>query len=527
MSIAELAARAHRVGPWLVATRRRPAVAWASATFLALAVLAGAPGISRDEAAVLERATDARRVAASPEPAGRPSPPLGGEAAAATHAVFSRLGVPHVHAARLATALFGAVLSAAIALLAWDLAGGTAALLAPALFWAAPRHLHAGLVATPDLALAALVAAAVLAYRRASVAPERRARLRAAALAGVIFGAAVAARADAWVLLPALAVHAGVARALNAIAVRDDLEQRLHGVPLALIAMIALGPVVLLATWPSLWPSPFLRLAAAFAPSGAVPSVRPVLVTALTVPVTILLAYLAGIGHALLRIGRVLHGRALAAVASDEALLLLCAATPFAAAAVGIAPSFAGVRPWLHAMPFLAVLGARALLAAARVASPARAAPLAASLVLCVLWPGLRATAHFHPAGASSWNEIAGGAPGAATLGLPRQDGGEAAAALLPILNARASAGARVFWPTAAPAALRALSRDGRLRPDLVAVDGPEDADLAVVTLEGAGASRDAEYRAWSAFRTARPAAGAYLDEVPLALVYARAGSWR
>jgi hypothetical protein len=46
-----------------------------------------------------------------------------------------------------------------------------------------------------------------------------------------------------------------------------------------------------------------------------------------------------------------------------------------------------------------------------------------------------------------------------------------------------------------------------------------------VLTLDGG--SRDAEYRAWAAFRTARPVAGVYLDEVPLALAYARPGAWR
>jgi hypothetical protein len=41
------------------------------------------------------------------------------------------------------------------------------------------------------------------------------------------------------------------------------------------------------------------------------------------------------------------------------------------------------------------------------------------------------------------------------------------------------------------------------------------------------GGERDAEYRAWSALRTARPVAGVYMDEVPLAFVYARAGAWQ
>jgi hypothetical protein len=45
------------------------------------------------------------------------------------------------------------------------------------------------------------------------------------------------------------------------------------------------------------------------------------------------------------------------------------------------------------------------------------------------------------------------------------------------------------------------------------------------VTLDGG--SRDAEYRIWSAFRTARPSSAVFLDEVPLVHVYARPGAWR
>jgi hypothetical protein len=108
---------------------------------------------------------------------------------------------------------------------------------------------------------------------------------------------------------------------------------------------------------------------------------------------------------------------------------------------------------------------------------------------------------------------------------MQRQDGGEAAAAVLEAINARARRGARIWWPRTAPEAVNAWTRDGRLRADLLRADGPELADLAVVALDGA--SRDDEYRAWAALRTARASAGAYLDEVPLVLVYARSGAWR
>jgi hypothetical protein len=82
-----------------------------------------------------------------------------------------------------------------------------------------------------------------------------------------------------------------------------------------------------------------------------------------------------------------------------------------------------------------------------------------------------------------------------------------------------------VFWAGLPPAAIDLYARDGRLRPDLAVAAGLADADLAIVWLDGR--SRDLEYRAWSALRTDRPAAGVYRDEVPLAFVYARAGAWR
>jgi hypothetical protein len=92
-------------------------------------------------------------------------------------------------------------------------------------------------------------------------------------------------------------------------------------------------------------------------------------------------------------------------------------------------------------------------------------------------------------------------------------------------VNARARPGARIWWPGVSPQAVGAYVRDGRLRADLGSAAGPEQADVAVVALDGV--SRDAEYRAWAALRTARPSAGIYRDEVPLALVYARPGAWR
>ncbi|WP_242360242.1 MULTISPECIES: glycosyltransferase family 39 protein [Anaeromyxobacter] len=524
------ARRLARPGP------RAGAVLAAVATAAVLGLLAGAPGISRDEARVLGAAE--RVAGAAPLPrAEATSPPLAREAAGLAHGLFSRLGASHLRAFRLGTVAFAAVLSALLALAGHALAGASGAVLAPLLFWLAPRHLHAGLVATPDLAAAALWLATAWAYRRADRAAGSAERRGAAAAAGILFGAALTARTDAWILLAALALHAIAAPRVTprpGAPVALDASPPRRGGPLAIAAMVLLGPAILVLSWPWLRADLHGRLAAAFAPGGGwhlagapAAGLHALLVTALTVPAAILWVFAGGALHATAQAvrGGVPDARGGGSAARDALLLVLCAVAPFAAAAAGLAPGAPGVRPFLPAMPFLALLGARALVAVAASAWPSRRAPLLAALSVLVLWPALRQAVHAFPSGASAWNELAGGAPGAASRGLRRQDGGEAAASVLEPLNARARPGARVWWPSTAPEAVEAWVRDGRLRPDLRRADGPEDADVAVVALDGA--SRDDEYRAWAAFRTARPAAGAYLDEVPLALVYARSGAWQ
>lgn len=537
--------------PRLAPGPRAIAIAAAVATCAALAPLAGAPGISRDEARVIGSAVGELR-AAPPAPVpdlAAPSPPLAREAAGAAHGLFSRLGMSHVRASRIGTVAFAALLSALLAVAGRALAGAAGAVLAPLLFWLVPRHLHAGLVATPDLAAAALWLATAWAYRSAGRAAGAAARRGAAVAAGLLFGAALAARTDAWILLAALALHAPLASRLSRSsrpAEAPDVPEaapaaRARGGFLALAAMALLGPAILIAAWPWLWADLPGRLAAALVPGrgqvaaawdffgaplvGRPPAHYALAVTALTVPAAILWTYAGGLLHALAQAAKAAHRRGRDADGGDDLLLALAGSAPFAASALGLGPLVAGVRPWLPAMPFLALLGARALVSAASAAWPVRRAPLAAAASVLVLWPALRQTVHAFPAGAAAWSELAGGAPGAASLGLQRQDGGEGAAAVLEEVNARAPRGARIWWPRTAREAVTAWTRDGQLRPDLAWAEGPEAADLAIVALDGA--SRDDEYRAWAALRTAHPSAGAYLDEVPLVLVYARSGAWR
>ncbi|WP_242394237.1 glycosyltransferase family 39 protein [Anaeromyxobacter oryzisoli] len=533
--------------------RRRIALAWAAAAFLGLAAVAGGAGITADEAAVLSAARGGAEGDASAPPV-LDRGPLAPLLARAADATASRIGLPHRVAVRLPALLAGALLAALLALLGHDLAGPAGALLAPALCLLVPRELVLSATATADGLSAALGLGAIWAYRLAG---RTRRRLGASVAAGLLLGLAVAARLDAWIILPVVAVHALLERALRRGSTErstdapdgpggedgsDDpraaaLEARLHGVPLAVAAMALVAPLVLAAIWPSLLVPP-LRTFAAAVPSGAglpylgaplapprPPPGYPLLLTALSVPLGILLAEAGGLVHAVARLWRARRPGPPALDAGDELLLLAGAIAPLAAAQTGIAPLLGGVRAWALAFPFLALLGARAILAAARTAWPARARPLAAALALLVLYPAARAVARGWPALGGTWNELAGGAPGAASFGLQRQERGEAAHAILPELEARARPGARVVWLGVAPEAVAVYAADGALRPDLSTVADPADADLAVAVLDGG--SRDAEYRTWAAFRTSRPVSGVFVDEVPLVLVYARPGAWR
>jgi hypothetical protein len=570
MSAPALTVRPPPVLARLVSTGAGIALLWGVVTFVGVAAVSRGPGVGPAEAAVLAAAgaEPSGADASAHVPAAHVPAALGPLAARLAHAVTRPLGLSHLGGYRLAGALAAGLLAAIVALLAADLAEAGrgpspawAAALAPGLVLLAPRLLHLAVVSTPDVLAAALSLGVIWAYRRAALHDPARPRagrgrrLVHALAAGVLFGLAVAARLDAVLLLPALAIHAALVRAVRGApptatpaplpprddadpgdALAEDLEARLHGVPLALAAMAVLGPVVAVVLWPQLAAHP-LRAAAAFLQPEAgltwrgAPLARhrpplgyPLLYTALATPAALLVTWIGGAAHAAARLAHAVR-RDPGVDFADELLLLLAVALPFAAAQAGLAPLAAGYRPWVAALPALAVLAARALVSAARSAWPERAAALTGALALLVLYPAARGAFAAWPVPGAWWGELAGGAPGATGRRLPRQERGEAVAPLLAAVNERARDGARIRWIGVPPEAVRAYARDGRLRPDLGVAEELAAADLAVAVLDGG--SRDEEYRAWAAFRTDRPADGVFLDEVPLAWIYARPGAWR
>jgi len=536
---------------------RRVALAWAAGVLVVAAATAPAVGISRDESVYFEAAqgyarfwgefvrapSHALALADLFYAANREHPPLAKSAFGLTHAVLSNaLGLTgHAQGLRFGAFLFAALLAALLSAWGHALAGRWGGALAPAFFFLVPRHFYHSHPAVLDLPETALWFATVYAFWRSTGGSGDRPRSPGWAVAtGLLFGAAIATKHNGWFLLPAL-FASWLLGSLPA-ALRGGARAVSTRFPAALAAMAVLGPLVLYACWPWLWRDTWARFAGYVSfhlhhenypwmyfgrllRDPPFPVAYPFVVTALTVPAAILAAMAGGLAQCASRIVRSLRGGGREMSLPTEVLIFANAVLPIALIAWPTVPHFGGVKHWMPAMPFLALLAARAIVSAGKLLAPRRSGPLTAALAALALAPGALQVAHDHPFGTAAWNELAGGAPGAASLGMQRQFWGDNMVAILPALNEHAASGARVWFQEATWLAVQEYQRDGRLRPDLAWAYGPEDADISVWHYHRE--FLDKEFRTWTTFGSARPVAGAYLDEVALVQLYARPGAWR
>ncbi len=529
--------------------RRGIALAWAAAVFAVAAATSPAVGVSRDESVYVEAgasyarfwgealrdpahvlASADRHYAYNHEHPGFAKGLFGLTRSALSDAA-GLLG--EVQGSRAGAWLLAAFLAALLALWGFDLAGPACGAIAPALFFLVPRNFWHSHPALLDLPVTTLVLGTSYAFWRST--GTSRGRLSSAGwavAAGVLLGAALATKHNAWFVPPVLVV----AWLLGAYRGRPS-----SAAP-ALLAMAAIGPLVLVAAWPWLWHQTLPRIQGwlgyhlhhenypwmyfgSLLREPPFPVSYPFVVTALTVPLAVMVAMAGGLAQAVSRIVSAWRGRGPEVSVPTEWLLLLSALFPIALIAWPTVPRFGGVKHWMPAMPFLALLGARALVTAGRLLWPSRTGLATGALALLALAPAAWQVAHVHPFGTAAWNEVAGGAPGAATMGMQRQFWGDAAVAVLPAVNTHAAPGSRVWFQETTALAARQYQRDGRLRADLSVASGPEDADISIWQYHQE--FRDREFRTWTEFRTTRPVTGAYLDEVPLVQVYARPGAWR
>jgi hypothetical protein len=311
--------------------------------------------------------------------------------------------------------------------------------------------------------------------------------------------------------------------------------------------MAAFGPVIFYLHWPYLWHAPVERTAwylnfhathnhyawfylGTLMREPPFPLAYVLVKTALTVPTSLFVPMVTGW---LVLAGRTvlsLFARTRAWVRMPslaEGLVGVNAVASILIISHPDVPHFGGVKHWLPSMPFLGLLagvavtrGCEALVERLRprwpkVSLAAVAAPVFALLML----PALIGLVRVFPYGTSFYSELAGGVPGAASLGMQRQFWSSNVTAVLPWINQHAPRNGRIFLHEVNGLSFRDYQRNGMLRGDLQQA-GAFDADIAAYQYHQE--FREHEFNIWESFGTRTPATGLYLDETPQVVVYQR-----
>jgi len=379
-------------------------------------------------------------------------------------------------------------------------------------------------------------------------------------LCGVFYGFALATKHNAWLIPCFLVLHYLWMRR------GDFLRLRPPRVPLAFVSMASLGPIVLFALWPWLWHAPVARAREwvnrhaqhehynfeylgrnwnlppppAQAGRWLLRATFPFVSTAFTVPVTTLALAAAG--------AVVLARRRRRATPEDESgaraswlrpaadvdlapgmFLAVQILGPLGTLALPSTPIFGGVKHFLTAMPFLAVVAGVGLAWVTRQAGSLvrasrlrRALPAALAGLLCL--PAVAETQRSHPDGLGHYNLLAGGFAGGASLGMNRQFWGYSVLPLLPWIKAHRPPSNRVYWHDVLHDAVMMYVRDGRLPLGIgdtgVGESVVAQSDLGIVILEKHFAVY--EYLHWTAYQTTQPAQVYAHEGVPFVVAYQR-----
>jgi hypothetical protein len=527
---------------------RRLPIALAAVTFILLFVTQATVGFVRDEGYYFEAAHHYEQwlllALRSPAAALRATerywsinsehPGLAKLSFAASHLVFTSWlrWLPDALAYRLPAFVFGGLLTYWLAILGGQRSRASA-VAAPALFWCAERTFFHGHLACFDVPICALTAGVGVAWARAigvlgspqtrDTEPDPAASSASnGAWLGFLFGCALGVKHNAWFLPVVLLIHALL------------LPRPLRGRALRTLPWLLLGPAVLFVTWPLLWHEPLRHLSEWIAfhthhvhyawyylgrelRAPPFPIFYPLVLLALVLP----LPQVALFAAAGVRLLWDFAHRAISPLRLLELGLAGAAILPFM---IRTTPIFGGIKHWLAFIALLAPEAAHLLVRSVELAMTAgwRRAPAFVLAAAAALVPGLWQIVHVHPYGTSAYGELAGGIPGAASLGLQRQYWSNNVTGVLPWLNAHAPRGARVFFHEVNYQSYRAYQQAGMLREDIQYAFGPADAQYAA--LQWHREFRDREPETWNAFGTRFPATGLYLDETPQVIVYARPG---
>ncbi len=457
-------------------------------------------------------------------------------------------------AMRLPAQLFSALAIMLTFLLGTAVASRRVGLLAALLFLLTPRHFYHAQLACFDMPAVAVWLATILAWRKA----QRSASWGVAT--GIVWGLALAVKHNSFFIPIVLLLHWLIVSARDFSISRSGLG--LPRIPLAFFSMLILGPAIFYAHWPILWHHPIDRLSWYFSfhlhhinyyweyfgkllTDPPFPWLYPFAVTALTLPLPFLILASLGMGRVTWGLlGRWIAtpvramGRLAGLVAPtdktnkaseslmgldpwDAWLLWLNTLIPFLVIAIPSVPIFGGIKHWMHAMPFAAVLAAVAMermILLLPKTSPRWSAWRYSALAALVLAPGLAGLIWIGPYGSSFYNSLAGGISGAADLGMQRQYWSNNVVGLLPWINENLPSGARVYFHEVTGESFHAYRRDGLLRPDIRPAWSPDYADYTVYQYHREFV--DTEYQVWNRTGDRTIIKGLYLDQVPMSMIY-------
>lgn len=205
---------------------------------------------------------------------------------------------------------------------------------------------------------------------------------------------------------------------------------------------------------------------------------------------------------------------------------------PLAVLALPSTPIFGGVKHFMPAMPYLAVVAScglawvtSGLVQALRArAGQRRLVPVSVALSVLVCAPAVIETERSRPDGLSHYNMIAGGFAGGASLGMNRQFWAYCVLPMLDWVNHHGPDNQRMYWHDVLGDALAMYKRDGRLAMS-VGDTGSSEAGIArsamgLMVIERHWALSEKYF--WDQYATVRPSLVRTREGVPLVIGYER-----
>ena len=476
----------------------------------------------------------------------------------------ARLG-PMLFGLRLPTMLSAGIMVWLLFVVACRWYGRPAALIAVALWTTLPRPFMHAHIACFDYAATASWFAMVYTLQQAARSE------RWAWASGVVFAVAAAVKFNVYFVPPVMIVW-WCCTTLRRTPKADRWAWKTwRNVVITLASIVVIGQLLFIAHWPWLWYDTLFRFGSylGFHLSHEFytiqylgemyirppfPLLFPVVMTFFTVPASTLLIGLVGAGmvgattwrtwpgplmsqlvrRLLRREAGDTPGPGAAAPAVDaeaydrDLLAVTMVGVPFLVIALPNTPIFGGTKHWMHALPYLSILGGAAvqflIRAGARywgglaTAGRQRIVALAAACFLAV--PGIFGIVRNYPYTLSYYNSLGGGNQGAVRIGMQRQFWGYATLGVLDWVNRNAKPGARVFFHNATHYAFVMYKEEGLLRADIRPAGSVAGSDIALFHVNKIFI--DTEYEIWDAYGTNAPVEVLAVDGMPLINVYVR-----